>query len=311
MLPFQTILIAADFSESSREAFRAACSLAREDETRVIVLNVMEPRYVPEPPGYLGDQPVRYLRVARPPSEHESLQERLREVYTPDSPLDVEYQTREGDAAEEILRAAEETRSDLIVMGTHGRTGLRRLLAGSIAETVLRKARCPVLALRPQVVPRGAGPIRVILHPTDFSEGSEASLRVARLLARDHGARLVLLHVTPPPIVLEGAMAGVGDPRADLDSLEAIRGRIDGPDLKSPGGDPIGRRGCGLRDPPGGRGGRGRPDRDGDARAVRRGPAPDGERGRGRPARAGCPVLVIKGHVPAAVAAASPVPVGP
>ena len=60
MPPFRTILVAADFSESSREAFRVACSLAREDETRVIVLNVMEPRYVPElPTAYLGDQPVR------------------------------------------------------------------------------------------------------------------------------------------------------------------------------------------------------------------------------------------------------------
>jgi nucleotide-binding universal stress UspA family protein len=157
----------------------------------------------------------------------------LRAAYTTDQPLDVEYLTKEGDAAEEILRAAEDIGSDLVVLGTHGRTGLRRLVAGSIAEAVLRKARCPVLALRAQAVPRGEEPTRVILHPTDFSNAAEASLKVARLLARDHGARLILLHVAPIPVVLEGGMVEV-DPGVGLDSLDAIRARIDGPDLKQP-----------------------------------------------------------------------------
>src|SRR5262249_19612981 len=105
---------------------------------------------------------------------------------------------------------------------------------GSIAEGVLRKARCPVLALRGREERRGEEPIRVVLHPTDFSERSESALRVARLLARDHGARLIVLHVTPPDIVLEGRVEPGGDPRADLDSLELIRGRVDGPDLSYP-----------------------------------------------------------------------------
>src|SRR4051794_34986272 len=58
MIPFRTILVAADLSDSSREAFRAACSLAREDKTRVFVLNVMEPKFVPETPIYTTDQTV-------------------------------------------------------------------------------------------------------------------------------------------------------------------------------------------------------------------------------------------------------------
>jgi nucleotide-binding universal stress UspA family protein len=234
MTLFRTILVAADLSEGSREAFRAAGSLSRRDKTRVVVLHVMEPTYVPEDTVYFGDQSVRYIRVPREPSEHEALKERLREFYVPDPPFDVEYWTKEGDAAEEILRASEEIESDLIVMGTHGRTGVRRLLAGSIAEAVLRKARCPVLALRTQAVPRGEEPTRVILHPTDFSEAAETSLKVARLLARDHGARLILLHVAPIPVVFEAGMAVEIDPRVDLDSLDAIRERIDGPDLKHP-----------------------------------------------------------------------------
>ncbi len=75
---------------------------------------------------------------------------------------------------------AEEIDSDLIVMGTHGRTGLRGLLAGSVAIAVLRGARCPVLALRSAEHPRETKEIRVILHPTDFSVDSEAALKVAR-----------------------------------------------------------------------------------------------------------------------------------
>jgi nucleotide-binding universal stress UspA family protein len=54
----------------------------------------------------------------------------------------------EGDPAAEIIRAAQETGAELIVMGTHGRTGLQRLLMGSVAEQVLRKASCPVLTVK-------------------------------------------------------------------------------------------------------------------------------------------------------------------
>jgi nucleotide-binding universal stress UspA family protein len=234
MIPFRTILLAADFFENSLAAFRVACALARADGTRVHVLNVMEPNYVPESPVYFGQQTIRYRATERDPSEHESLQQRLREIYVPDQPLDVDYQTVEGKATDEILRAADEVGADLVVMGTHGREGLNRLLAGSIAETVLRKARCPVLALRHHKTARRGAPIRVILHPTDFSDCSEASLHVARLLARDTGARLVLYHVTPFDVAFEGTLAGVGDPGADRAHLEAIRGRMEGPDLKCP-----------------------------------------------------------------------------
>lgn len=310
MLPFQTILVAADFSEGSREAFRMACSLVPEDETRILVLNVMEPRYVPETPVYFGEQSARYLRVARAPAEHEAMKERLREVYAPGRSLEVEYRTKEGDAAEEILREAEETRSELIVMGTHGRTGLRRLLAGSIAETVLRKAPCPVLAFRSQETSPRAEPISVLLHPTDFSVGSEAALRVARLLASDHGSRLIILYVTPTEVILEGAMAAAVDTRADRESLEAIRKRIEGSDLKCPVEVRLERGtaafeilrvadevGAGLIV-------MGTHGKSGLARLLMGSEAEDVLR------RARCPVLVVKGTVPAALAA-SPPPDGP
>ena len=188
MIPFRTILVAADLSESSRQAFTLACSLAHEHKTRIFVLNVIEPKYVADGAG-LPRPADRSLHSRREGSIRARIAEgAVGEVYVPDQPLDVEYQTREGNAAEEILRSSKDLGCDLIVMGTHGRTGLRRLLAGSIAETVLREARCPVLALRCSDVPRAREPIPTILHPTDFSECSESAVQIARSLRGSRGA---------------------------------------------------------------------------------------------------------------------------
>ncbi len=72
---------------------------------------------------------------------------KMREHYTLGHPSPVEYRIAKGDAATEILRLAAETRCDLIALGTHGRTGLERLLVGSVAETVMRQAHRPVLTV--------------------------------------------------------------------------------------------------------------------------------------------------------------------
>ncbi len=234
MQPFRTILFAADFSENSNEAFRAACSLAIEDKTRLVVLHVAAPNWVADGPVYHDQQSIQFHADEVDESRHEVLKQKMREVYALHHPIDVVYQTTEGDAAEGILRVAQELSSDLIVMGTHGATGLHRLVAGSVAIAVLHGARCPVLALRSGVHPRKGKKIRVILHPTDFSAGSEAALRVARSLARDHGARLVLLHVAPFPVVVGGGMTADFDLDDSRDALEAARDCVDGPDLKYP-----------------------------------------------------------------------------
>lgn len=231
---FRTILVAADFSEGTREAFRVASSLASEGGTRVLVLYVAEPMYVAPEPVYFGQQSIQFSVVERAPDYYEAVKEHLRDVYAPNHPLEVEYFTRVGAAAEEILRAAEELDADLIVMGTHGRTGLRRLLAGSVAETVLRRATCPVLALRIADPPREDADVRVILHPTDFSNRSEDARRVARSLARDHGARLVLVHVASYEMTAEGMIAMPTDPAVYRKALDEMRDQLDGKDLKFP-----------------------------------------------------------------------------
>jgi nucleotide-binding universal stress UspA family protein len=79
---------------------------------------------------------------------YEEAEERLAKLQAPYSSVQMKRLIREGEVAGEILTLAKEGPCDLIVMGTHGRTGLSRLLMGSVAEEVVRKARCPVLTVK-------------------------------------------------------------------------------------------------------------------------------------------------------------------
>ena len=138
MLPVHTILFPTDFSENAQQAFTLACSLARDCGARIVVV------YVVPPP--LGQD--RVLVRQNPDEYYEGPWQALREVEAPDENVRVEHRLEDGDAAERILKVAEEVQAGLIVMGTHGRSGLGRLLMGSVAEKVVREAPCPVLTLR-------------------------------------------------------------------------------------------------------------------------------------------------------------------
>ena len=89
---------------------------------------------------------------------------------------------------------------DLLVLGTHGRGGLKKIALGSVAEQVLRLAPCPVLTVGPHVPPAGSGPVKLrrILFATDFGEAANKAFPYALLLAEDYQAKLVLLHMVPP-----------------------------------------------------------------------------------------------------------------
>lgn len=140
MFPLATILHPTDFSEQSEFAFRLACALARDYNARLVLLHVLPPPMV----VYAGG-PV----PAETWPSSEEVREKLHEWEGHAHRVRVESQVMEGDPVDMILRAAEETQSDVIVMGTHGRTALARLLLGSVAESVLRRAPCPVLTAKP------------------------------------------------------------------------------------------------------------------------------------------------------------------
>jgi nucleotide-binding universal stress UspA family protein len=102
-----------------------------------------------------------------------------------------------GDTATAILGLAGTRDIDLIAVGTHGRTGLGRVLVGSVAETIFREASCPVLTVGPRLVgdPKWAWKIREVLLATDLAPSSEAALEYAVSLAQENQARLVILNV--------------------------------------------------------------------------------------------------------------------
>jgi len=139
MIPIKTILHPTDFSKPSEYALRFACALARDYEARLLLLHVVEP------PVYYGELG---MTVPLPADFHESLQGRLEHLVPADAGVPVEAIQIEGNASAEILRIAEVEHCNLIVLGTHGRTGLSRVLLGSVAEDVIRHSRVPVLTLK-------------------------------------------------------------------------------------------------------------------------------------------------------------------
>ncbi len=138
MFAIHRILHPTDFSERSAHAFRLACALARDHGASVLVLHVKAPLVI------YGEG----LMAEPPPGYTEGLRAQLKSVQAHDPRVVLEHKLVEGEPAEEILRVAREAGCDLIVLGTHGRTGLRRLLMGSVAEVVVRKAECPVLTVK-------------------------------------------------------------------------------------------------------------------------------------------------------------------
>ncbi|MBI1902702.1 MAG: universal stress protein [Planctomycetes bacterium] len=144
MWHIKTILHPTDFSAPAEEARRLACDLAREHEARLVALHVT-PRFVIRHMVNVSELP--------PQESQEKLWEAIRRPRPEERGVEVEHRLAEGDPAAEILKTAADTRCDLIVMGTHGRSGLPRWFTGSVAEEVIRHASCPVLIAKARPAP--------------------------------------------------------------------------------------------------------------------------------------------------------------
>ena len=167
------------------------------------------------------------------PAHRKDIECKLRDFYRAEPPVAAEFMVVAGDAADEVLRVADEVNADLIVMGTHGRGGLDRVICGSVAERVLRRSGRPVLVVRTVDASRSVDSIGLIVHPTDFSERSRPAIGVATALARANRARLVIMHVAPVELVAGGAFQAPDDLHAERAELarmreEAARAGLDG-----------------------------------------------------------------------------------
>jgi len=144
------ILCPTDFSTAGQTALEMATSLARDRGASLVIAHVEEP-----PMAYGGGE--LYYGMDEP--NREQLKKMLSEVLPTDPSVGCEHRLIVGSPATSIVYLAEKENVELIVMPTHGRTGVMRVLMGSVAEEVVRKAKCPVLTVKAAAQPAAAKPI--------------------------------------------------------------------------------------------------------------------------------------------------------
>jgi nucleotide-binding universal stress UspA family protein len=201
MTRFRQILCPIDFSDFSRHALIHARAIAGQHASTLTLLHVCPMTAAP----YALGLPVVPVSVPTP-VDLRALVESMRRFAGTDVATSVatQFEIGEGDAASEILDRAAAMPSDLIVMGTHGRSGFERLVLGSVTEKVIRKATCPVLTVPRPMEDVAPAAFTRILCAIDFSETSLRALEYALSLRQDTGAHLTLVHVvevSPAPRV--------------------------------------------------------------------------------------------------------------
>jgi nucleotide-binding universal stress UspA family protein len=217
VFPLRTVLCASDLSDAASEAIDQAAAISRRDGARLVVLHVMPvPVVVPvaigevlvpqpiEPEDLLArDQAALYRQVQTVPAAASAVREVVR---------------ASGSVIDAILQRAESLAAELLVVASHRRSGVERVLLGSTALALVHKAHRPVLVARP---PSGRG---TVVAGTDLSLGSLAALRAAAEEARRRRARLIVVHALdlPPPSLSLGS-ASVPAPADDPRSVPAQR----------------------------------------------------------------------------------------
>ena len=234
MLSINRILFPTDLSEGAARAFAQATHLAEWHDADLHILNVT------------GRHRHDYEDAkARFPLSTDALGEWLAPAEAgpdADSWPDLEalshtqVQVEGAVPAERICDYAETEDIDLIVMGTHGRRGVDRMLFGSVTEEVVREAHCPTFTVRTEGDAAPSQAVRRVLAPVDFSDASEAAVRHAREVALTYGAEIDLLHVVEEPFypsaygydpstfptaeVLDNVEAQLGDMARDMVGYE-------------------------------------------------------------------------------------------
>ena len=192
-ISLSNILVTTDFSKTSKAALPFAAALARQYEAKIIVAHAVSP----EP--HLS-VPLDPLPADEDPAWLEA-QGKLAEFALGSSQgvRPAEMLIERGDVWDVISDIIQKNKIDLVVTGTHGRQGLKKLVLGSEAEKIYRRATCPVLTVGPEVTPLNDPDwkLKTILFPTDGSETSFRALPYALSLAEENQANLIFLQLMP------------------------------------------------------------------------------------------------------------------
>lgn len=216
------ILCPVDFSESSRHALHYAAGLARQQGARLTVFH-----------AYTTDRTLGLAPLVLDAADRQRLMgmmQRFTESLADVAPvLDVE---EAGHAHQAILGLVDALRADLLVIGSHGRSGFERLFLGSVTEKVIRKASCPTMVVPPRAADAAPdAPVQFarILCPVDFSENSTDALARALDMATTSGADVTVLHaIEIPPVVASepGVSQGSGFDRLGVAAQADARRRL-------------------------------------------------------------------------------------
>jgi nucleotide-binding universal stress UspA family protein len=188
---FKHILIATDFSAASERALAYALPMVRRYGSALSLVHAIHPETITW--ESLPEEIDRERFGAEKEIERLSKEPRIQE-FRP------HVFVAKGRVWDVLCSVIENEGTDLLVLGTHGRGGLKKLALGSVAEEVLRRAACPVLTVGPNVPPADERTVafKTILFATDFGPASARAFAYALSLAEDCQARLILLHMVPP-----------------------------------------------------------------------------------------------------------------
>jgi len=192
-IELRRILIATDFSDASRNALRYAAAIARNHGARLYVVHVVSSV------GYrMAGVDVEIYAAELAAHELKELWSKLGGSDQP-SPVELEWIVRRGEVCDQLEDLIRKETIDLVVVGTRGRTGLSKLVLGSVAEEIFRKVSCPVLTVGPssdwEWPQREVGAEKAILFATDFEAASLKALPYAVSIAHRSRSKLFLLNV--------------------------------------------------------------------------------------------------------------------
>lgn len=195
-LALKKVLFATDFSPVSEAALPFAVAIARRFQSSIQAVHVLAPgelQPLPEATPILLENP--FIQRA---------ERQMAELLSSGAFEDVPHDGRVRSGIEiwaEIAALIESEKVDLVVLGTHGREGLKQIVLGSVAETIFRNAPCPVLVVGPKVPQKPALPVfRDLLFATDLSPASLKVLPFVQAFAEDNEADVIVLHVSLEPV---------------------------------------------------------------------------------------------------------------
>lgn len=184
------IALATDFSDASEKAVDCAVGIARSYGAQLYLVHAIHSE-----PGLLPDLPSHDQQQTESERKMDELSQRISS-----RELTLQPVLRPGPVGKVLSELIHHENIDLLVLGTHGRGGMKKLVLGSVAEELVRSAHCPVITVGPHAAESAgsAGEFRRIIFAAGFGAASTRALSYAQFLAERSETKLILLHVLPP-----------------------------------------------------------------------------------------------------------------